>query len=250
MTRSILNTFHRGIFYVTLITCIPTMTFGDEFVHHPAPKKPVFINEAWYSTLLKEIPSPPQKDHKEQANDVERLLSLQKSRSELDCARAGREVKVTLANFFGPPNGPLAERALEKLSPFFDQIRNDADFFIQKLKIDFPRERPFLYIKGLTPCVPKEVTGSYPSAHAVLSRLYALVISDIFPNERDKLSIVADQIALDRVLSGMHHPSDIEAGKVIGNLVYVELKKSKKFMNAFNKMGKSLDVKSSSKTGQ
>lgn len=163
---------------------------------------------------------------------------MQKTRTEVDCQRAKREVMVSLGNFFGPPSGPLDQGTVAKLSPFFEQVRNDSDFFIQKLKKDFPRQRPFQYIKGLTPCVAKEVTGAYPSGHSVLAKLFAMILSDMFPEKKLQFDQLAEQIAVDRVLSGMHHRTDIEAGASVGEHIYHEMKKSKKFQEEFQKFNK------------
>lgn len=200
-------------------------------VHHPVPKKPIYIEESWYATLKNALPSPPTPGSKAQSVDEKALFKLQKSRSKTDCESAKSEVFVSLKSFFGPGDGPIPAETLERLTPLFEQIRNDADFFIQKLKVEFPRKRPFLYVKGILPCVPKEVTGAYPSGHAVLSHLFATILSEIVPAHSAYLTTRASQISEHRVLSGMHHPSDIEAGKQIAQRVYAELKRSPKFLS-------------------
>jgi acid phosphatase (class A) len=112
------------------------------------------------------------------------------------------------------------------------QVRNDADYFIQRLKIDFPRQRPFLYVPGLEPCVLKEVTGAYPSGHAAISRLQALILSRLYPERSQALFARARAIGQSRVLSGMHHPSDIRAGEELAEKLYGEFGKSESFQRA------------------
>ena len=203
-------------------------------VHHPVPKPPLYLKEGWYESLKAQFPPPPTLESVEQKHDEQELFKLQKERTPIDCERAKSEIFVSLKNFFGQEFGLLNEKDLEKLGPFFEQIRNDSDFFIQKLKVDYPRKRPFLYIQGLEPCIPKEVTGAYPSGHGVLSELYFLILSELFPNLKGKLEQRAHQIAQDRVIAGVHHPSDIEAGKKVALLIFNELKKSKEFQKAFS----------------
>ncbi len=84
--------------------------------------------------------------------------------------------------------------------------------------------------------MPKEVTGAYPSGHSTLAKLYALILADLYPAMKNELLTRGDQIALDRVISGMHHPTDIQAGKILGELIYQELKKSKEFQSAYSKI--------------
>lgn len=205
-------------------------------VHHPAPKEPVYVKSDWYPTLKKTMAQPPLKGSAQQRADEEELLKFQKSRSQADCDQAKIEVLVSLQNFFGVPNGPVPEPTVKKLTPFFEQLRNDGDYFIQRLKVDYPRQRPFLYLSSLDPCVPKEVTGAYPSGHAVLSKLFALVLADLFPKQKEVLETRAHAIADHRILSGMHHRSDIDAGQRLATLVYEELKKSPKYQADFKKL--------------
>lgn len=205
-------------------------------VHHPAPKEPVYVKSDWYPTLKKTLAPLPSKGSPQQKLDEEELLKFQKSRSQADCEQAKIEVFVSLQNFFGAPNGPISESTARKLTPFFEQLRNDGDYFIQRLKKDYPRQRPFLYISGLEPCVPREVTGAYPSGHAVLSKLFALVLTDMFPNQKEVLETRAKLIADHRILSGMHHRSDIDAGRQLATLIYEELKKSPKYQSDFKRL--------------
>lgn len=225
---------------LTLLALILCFAYGfaqdPGVVHHPVPKEPIYLKASWYDTLKSQVSHPPQKDSAEQRWDEEELAKAQKNRTPKDCERAKSEIFVSLKNFFGSAHGLLDDSTTEQLSPFFEQLRNDGDFFIQKLKQEFPRERPFLYVRGIEPCVAKEVTGAYPSGHAVLSKLYSLVLIDLFPKLKGKLEARANLIAQDRVLSGMHHPSDIEAGKKAGVLVFEELKKSKKFQDDLKKI--------------
>lgn len=211
--------------------CAALLAASPSTVVHPAPKEPVYLNASLYGAFKKRLPPPPSLKSKEQQQDEKELVKAQKSRTEAQCKHAEKEVFVSLDNFFGGATGLVKADRVSELTPFFEQLRNDGDYFIQRLKKDFPRKRPFAYVAGLTPCVPKEVTGAYPSGHAVLSKLYALVLSEMSPKDRDKFEARAFEIANHRVLTGMHHPSDIAAGRALADLIYEELKKSKKYQD-------------------
>jgi acid phosphatase (class A) len=203
-----------------------------DVVHHPAPKEPLFVKASWYATLKKALPAPPAAGSELQKSDEAELFRYQGNRTTADCDAAKAEVLVTLSNFFAQPRGPLSAADTEKLTPFFNQVRNDGDYFIQKLKKDFPRPRPFVYLKAVEPCVPREVTMAYPSGHAVLAKLYALVLADLYPSEAAKLENRAQEIADHRVLAGVHHRTDVDAGRELARLIYAELGKSKKYQAA------------------
>jgi acid phosphatase (class A) len=230
---------HRKLpFFLLVSWSLSSTCLGkeQEVVHHPAPKKPQYVGEDLYAGFKKQLPLPPSKGSEKQKQDEEELFQLQKTRTPEDCERAKSEIFVSLENFFGLPHGPVKKSDAQILTPFFEQIRNDGDYFIQKLKKDFPRQRPFLYLKEISPCVSKEVTGAYPSGHAVLSKLFALILGDFYPDQKEKLDARAKQIADDRILVGMHHRSDIEAGQSLAAIIYGEFKKSSKYSSEFKKL--------------
>lgn len=200
---------------------------------HPQPKEPHLIAGDLLPAFKKKIALPPVAGSDAQARDEEVLLRLQAERKPADCERARAEVYVSVGGFFGKPYGTLSDAEVAALGDFFAQIRNDADFYIQKLKKEFPRPRPFLYLKAIEPCVPKEVTGAYPSGHATLARLYALILSDLFPGRKTDFFVRGEMIANDRILSGMHHPSDIQAGKALADEIYPVLKKSPAYRSLY-----------------
>lgn len=189
-----------------------------------------------YRAIQKALTPPPFAGSPAQSEDEAELLRVQKARTLQDCERAKSEIFVSLQSFYGSPHGPLSSAQVKKLEGFFEQIRNDADYFIQRLKKDFPRQRPFLYVSGIEPCVSKEVTGAYPSGHAVLAKLYAMVLGDFYPDLSEKLEKRARVIADDRVLAGMHHPSDVRTGEELAKEIYTLLKKSKRFQTEFKKL--------------
>ncbi len=215
---------------------IPFRIFADDsVVYHPAPTETIFLNENFYERVKKQIPAPPNSGDKLQKSDEKELMDFQKNRTSGDCDRAKAEVVVNIKNFFGQPHGVITDKDVEILGSLFEQIRNDGDFFIQKLKKEYSRKRPYLYMKELNPCVRKEVTAAYPSGHAALSRLFALILADLYPQNKDKFTTAANDIAKRRVISGVHHSTDIKSGKELGDLVYKELQKSEKYKKEFNK---------------
>lgn len=219
------------ILFIINSAAIAAATPDSGVVHHPAPKKPVYVGEALYPSFKAALPPLPEKKSAQQKSDETELFAYQKARTSADCAQARTEVLVSLSNFFGTADSPIPKTDIDLLSPLFEQIRNDADYFIQKLKKDFPRQRPFLYLKGLEPCVAKEVTDAYPSGHAAISMLFGLVLVDLYPDQKVFIEKRAQQIADHRVLVGMHHRTDVEAGRALGGLIYEQLKKSTQFQN-------------------
>lgn len=213
-----------------------SVTFAQEYAFHPAPKDPQFLAKSDYSFFKTKITLPPKKSSAEQQKDVTELLQLQNSRTEADCTQAKKEVHAGVIEFLGEESHLIPSQAKTEFINFFEQIRNDVDFFVQKLKVDFPRERPFLYIKDLKPCIPKEVTKSYPSGHSAISAAYALVLSDLFPDKKDFFENRAKSIRDHRVLAGVHHRSDVVSGKELAQLVYNKMKENSAYKLEYKKL--------------
>lgn len=209
--------------------------------HQHVNRKPTYLSEDLYETIKAQIPDYPKKGSAAQSIDEFALRKIQKSRTAADCERAHSEVIITLQSYYGKPYGQLDEKQTEVLAPLFDQVRSDAGFYIGQIKRNYTRPRPYEYMKDLTPCIPLEKSFSYPSGHSTLAVLYALVLADIFSDKADHLKIRADQIAQDRVLGGVHHPSDITAGKKFGQILYNEMAKSPRYKSDIEQYQKLLN---------
>ena len=219
--------FERGCLIFSLLVI---------FACHGGPKttavdgsQNIYMPDNMYSQLKAQIADFPRHGSSAQAADEYDLRQAQKNRTALDCQRAATEVEVTLQNLYGEPYGILTADQVKTLTPLFEQIRHDGGAYIARVKNGYSRLRPYEYINDLNPCVRHETSFAYPSGHATLAYLYAQVLTDLFPAQKIKLQMRAEQIGHDRVLGGVHHPSDIEAGKKLGLALYGEIKKSKAY---------------------
>jgi undecaprenyl-diphosphatase len=77
-----------------------------------------------------------------------------------------------------------------------------------------PRHRPFEHQLG-----PPSSTHSFPSGHATTSFACATVLAHYVPRLRVLFFFLAALIALSRVYNGMHYPTDVIAGAVLGVLI-------------------------------
>ena len=183
-------------------------------------------------------PPPPLLNSKQDDVDLKELLDFQRSRTAGECARAQSEVSVSLDAFFGPKYGPLTGEEVRAWTPFFEEVKMDANYFCHQVKHLWKRPRPYLVHSDVHPCIPLESTDSYPSGHATIARVYAHVLSMLDTKRSKAFEQRANQIATDRVLGGVHNPSDIEAGQKIGDEVFSVLKTNFKFQNRLKEFSK------------
>lgn len=88
------------------------------------------------------------------------------------------------------------------------------------------RTRPYLEAQGPV-CVrtsPEvDQSSAYPSGHAAAGWLWARILADLAPDRAEALLAQGRRIGDSRVVCGLHHPSDVEAGRRLGDALYERL---------------------------
>jgi acid phosphatase (class A) len=162
----------------------------------------------------------PAKSSPQDIEDYQTLLQLQKTRTKADCARGVSEVNINLENFYGPAYGPLTQTEVAKWTPLFNEFSSLAWPLIKAAKDKWQRPRPFITHSDISPCVKLEKSFSYPSGHAAMAYYYLEILEQLKPALKDSLTRRADQIAHDRNIVGVHYPSDVRDGKILGDEIY------------------------------
>ncbi len=181
-----------------------------------------------------EIPDMPAPGSEADRADMAAVLDWQSRRTPEQCGAAKAQTRAGYAAFFGDisplPAGPAADELLEK-------VKADTWLAMGLLKSRYDRPRPYARDKAVKPCLRRPGGLAYPSGHAALARVYALLLSDMVPSRRAEFLARADQAALNRVIGGVHHPSDIEAGKALADSLYDEFLASPDFRRELTAIG-------------
>ena len=89
------------------------------------------------------------------------------------------------------------------------------------LKAAFHRPRPYQFDTTLHPvCKTSEVPDSYPSGHGVSGYLLAFTVAQIVPEKRTEILARADEYAHNRLVCGVHYPSDLAASRSVAYAVF------------------------------
>lgn len=148
--------------------------------------------------------------------DFDTLLQVQNTRTPEECEKAALEEDASIETMFSGSAGPLTKNQLRLAKIQILQYYPEIGANIALAKRLFKRPRPYLTDSALTPCIEKESSYAYPSGHAALAHYMAHKISQIFPKKKSALLKRAEEVSWNRVLGGVHHPSDIAAGKKLG----------------------------------
>jgi acid phosphatase (class A) len=180
--------------------------------------------------IEKIIGQPPAPGSMEDLMDFATLLLFQAVRTPQDCAYAASQEDVSLEAFFGGENGPLSKEEVKKHKFFFLRYMLKAGIPSTIGKLKFKRPRPYDANVNIQPCIQKEKSYAFPSGHAAVSRLVARALGAKYPERAELFMLRADEVANNRVVGGVHHPTDIVAGKALGDYYAKKFLASKQFM--------------------
>ncbi len=114
--------------------------------------------------------------------------------------------------------------------------RSIADAFqvVGPPKERYARPRPFRRASGAV-CVAMSPefakSGSYPSGHAAVGWLYALVLSELAPDRSGPILARGRSFGDSRVICGVHYASDVEAGRMAAAGLFAVLQSSADFQS-------------------
>jgi len=100
---------------------------------------------------------------------------------------------------------------------------------IDSAKKDWSRPRPFSQDKRVHPPIDLPKNASYPSGHSTVGDLDALILAELAPDLKEAILARGLQIGDDRVIAGVHFPSDVDAGHTLANALFAKLTASPAF---------------------
>lgn len=161
--------------------------------------------------------------------DLEILLEYQRTRTKEQCEYAASQDSVSIKSLFVDNDGPISEREAKKLRFRMARWYVEAGINIWKAKRLWKRPRPYDSHPELKPCIPRESSYAYPSGHTTLGRVLARVLSEIYPERAALIMKRGNEISKNRIIGGVHYPSDVAAGKILGDEIADVVIKSKWF---------------------
>ena len=179
----------------------------------------------WESIVL----SPPAVSSPQYHAEIDTLLGWQKQRSVGDIQRCQEEASAD-AFYFDEVLGPWFKKdALPHTAQLLASATEDANIIAANAKDHFKRPRPFVADDRIQPCVKRETSPSYPSGHAMRGILWATILGELFPDHHVQLMALGQQYGEDRVVGGVHYPSDVKAGQELGAAIATKLLEDPQF---------------------
>lgn len=165
------------------------------------------------------LPAPPSVGSEEYKSEIDQILAIQAARTPAQIKRFQAENKLGLAAFAGVMPDSCTADNLPKLDKLLKAAINESKYFGGVAKDFFQRKRPYREDSRIQPLGPPDEECAYPSGHATRGILCATILAQVDPGRANRLMERGRQIGWDRVIGGVHHPSDIAAGRVLGQAV-------------------------------
>ncbi|MEA3101043.1 MAG: acid phosphatase [Caballeronia mineralivorans] len=181
------------------------------------------------SVLLAPPPAPQSAD---QQRDLAEVLRVQRERTPQEVAAGIADLDESVFRF-GDVLGPrFKDENLPKTARLFKAANLDAEMIASNAKTHFRRARPFVVSSEVHPTVPtkqKAYYRAYPSGHATMGYLDAILLASMVPEKRAELFARGRQYGENRIVDGVHYPTDTEAGRLDGTVVAAALMRNPKF---------------------
>ncbi len=183
------------------------------------------------------IGPPPAADSLITRSELETVLLLQELRTPAQATRAAVIETETIWRFGGDVVGPwFTAENLPKTAALFAKVREDFIPCNRNSKALWPRRRPPYVDARVKPCVETTNSGAYPSGHGIQSSLWAALLSELMPAHTAGFAARAAETRRMKMLSGVHYPSDLTAGQVLGEALAREMLKSPALQQALREI--------------
>ncbi len=184
--------------------------------------------------LLKLIAPTPDSQSEAQARDLAAVLEAQKNRTPELVARAEADNVLSIFRY-GDVLGPnfTADR-LPVSVDFFKRMHADARTILNATKEAWNRPRPYNVSAEVKPLGEKPRTNfAYPSGTTIFGSLTAIVLANMVPEKRAQLFERSVEFSANRIVLGVHYPSDIEAGRIAATVMAAAFLQNPAFMTEF-----------------
>ena len=202
---------------MTALAFVALLAFAPALLHAEGAR-PYSDNKEINLLLL--LPPPPAPDSAQMKAELGEVLTVQVTRTKEMEARAFADATENIWRFAAVVDNPkFTAAAWPKVAAFFDRVIETEAAVVDPAKDVWKRPRPHLYSDLVKPVVPLSKSGSYPSGHATVGTLMGIELANMLPEKRAAIMARAWEYAHNRVVGGIHYPSDIEMGRISGTVI-------------------------------
>ena len=183
--------------------------------------EPAFVS-AEQSRVLQILATPPSSSSAITQKELAELHRIEAARTPVQAEQAKADDEDETIFIYRKVIGTgFTAQALPLTAALSERVKHDEGVNTAPAKKGFARVRPYNLDKTLHPvCKTKTKDDSYPSGHTTVGYLQALTLIDILPEQRDAVLARADDYANNRLVCGVHYPTDLAASKVLAYTIH------------------------------
>jgi acid phosphatase (class A) len=202
-----------GLLFPTflLLLCLAVPVRADD--HYLEPGHPDGV------VLLAPPPAP---GSEEEAADLQLCREVVKARTAAETATAVEDMKLNVFNFAQVIGPEFQPGKFPKTDALLAKVKTEMRPCVDAAKEHWKRLRPYQIDPTLAFGKPEKST-SYPSGHSSVGTVQSLVLAELFPEKREAILALGRRIGWDRVLTGYHFYTDVQAGRVLGQAIVREM---------------------------
>lgn len=173
--------------------------------------------------------------------DMQAVLDAQTARTETSVEQAKADSLRSVMRFADALGPGAIEAALPLTRALFRRVAKETEDLTDLAKALYQRPRPFKTNPDIHPLLvtpadgsrPTGRTPSYPSGHSAFATATAILLSAMVPERKAEIFQRAEIFAQNRLVAGVHYPSDIEAGRISGTVIANALMHSDRFRSDY-----------------
>lgn len=165
-----------------------------------------------------------------QKRDLATVLDVQKTRTPAQVERAVADNALSIYRFADVMGADFSAERFPQVDAFFKRVFNDSRILVLSSKDVWDRPRPYVVSQDVQTVGERpKAPGSYPSGHAIFGYLSAIILANMVPEKAALLFERGYEYGTNRVITGVHFPSDLEAGRMAATAIAAALMESEQF---------------------
>ncbi len=175
------------------------------------------------------LPPPPAPGTAAAEADLDAVLVAQAARTPESMAAAKADALVSVFRFADVLGPAFSADQLPRTTALFRDAGRESTAIGRRAKAYWHRPRPYRVSERVTPIVGVSTGGSYPSGHSMFGCQSAVLLGVMVPEKRAALLERGSAYGRNRIVGGVHFPTDVDAGCTAGRIVAAVLLQSPAF---------------------
>ena len=185
--------------------------------------------------LVHILPPPPVPGSPVGQADLAAVRSTVSARTDAEIAQAQADDLRSVFRFADVMGPNFRAENLPLTAQLFEHVYRDGSAAAVAVKAHFQRQRPFVIDPDIKIIVEQAPDFSYPSSHSTFGYEAGILLADMVPEKSAALFDRAGVYAHNRIIAGVHFPTDVEGGRITGSVIANTLLHDAHFLADFDR---------------